>query len=338
MTIQSKKHATLTPVHLCACITSYLEQAGIPLDDVLFGTGLKPLDFEKSAKMVDLDQEQLLLSNALRLSGCPFLGLDIGLAARISSYGLLGYAMMTAADLRSGLQIPITLPALLGTYFSLSLVVDGEKVQLRADHCRAPKELEPILTELCLGSFKTIMSDMVGSSFELVQACFRYESFEGASEAYRDAFGCEVQFEYSCSMIVFDTAALDICLPLANSLCHRKTLELCQHQNRDLVSNREWLEKLRTFLALNLKEPPAFDALAQQMHCSSRTLRRQLDGQHTSYRQQLDELRFAKAKALLSSESGTIDQIAEQVGFSDGAALRRAFRRWCGLSPKVFRS
>lgn len=337
MTIHNKKNASLTPLHLSDCIARQLERKGISFEETIAGSGLKPDDFKISSRMLDLQQEQQIIRNALQLTNDPLLGVELGRSARISAYGLLGYAMLTAPNLHEGLNIPIRLPALLGTYFQLEIHrVDGV-VLIKAESCKAPIDLERILTDLCLVSFKTLIEDMLLSPLKLVAVKLRYSNFDRAQE-YEGAFGCEVEFNSRVSLIAFEEKLLYQGLPLANPLCHSRVLNLCHLQNREIVSNREWLERLRSILSENLLSPPDLVTLAENMHCSPRTLRRQLQDQHTSYRQLLDELRFAKAKNLLATDSGTVDQIAEQLGFSDGAGLRRAFRRWCGMSPNAFRT
>lgn len=336
MTIHSKKNVSLTPIHLSDWIARELDRNGTPMEETLAGSGLKADDFKISSRMLDLQQEQQIIRNALYLSKDIFLGLKLGNSARISAYGLLGYAMLTAPTLRDGLEIPIRLPALLGTYFQLGIYRSEDQVHIRADSCRAPVDLEPILTELCLASFKTLIEDMLLRPIDLVEVSLRYKPTDKA--AYEKAFGCPVKFEAEFSSITMPAQVMDECLPLSNELSHQNVVKLCQIQNRELVSNREWLERLRNILSESLLSPPDLEALAEKMHCSPRTLRRQLQDQNTSYRQLLDELRFAKAKSLLTSHSGTVDQIAEELGFSDGAGLRRAFRRWCGMSPNAFRT
>jgi AraC-like DNA-binding protein len=337
MTINSKKYASLTPLHLSDCIAKHLVQKGLALDDVLAGSGLRSDDFKIASRMLDIQQEQQIIRNALKLEGGAYLGLDLGRSARISAYGLLGYAMLTAPTLRDGLEIPIRLPALLGTYFQLRITNNNGVVQILAEHCRAPVDLEPILTELCLSSFKTLIEDMLLESVTLGNVSLKYMP-AGDQAIYNKVFGCPVDFGANVSSISVDASLLDEKLPLSNILCHQKVIELCQVQNRELVSNREWLERLRNILSENLLDPPDLESLAKKMHCSPRTLRRQLQDQNTSYRHLLDELRFARAKNLLASHVGTVDQIAEELGFSDGAGLRRAFRRWCGMSPNAFRT
>lgn len=124
-------------------------------------------------------------------------------------------------------------------------------------------------------------------------------------------------------------------MPLADPVTHREMLEQCRRQNIDLAARRAWLDKVRAILAERLQDPPGLEELARRLNCSSRSLRRHLQQQRTSYQQLLDELRFARAKELLQSGDMPIYRIAEELGFSETASLRHAFQRWSGQPPSI---
>jgi AraC-like DNA-binding protein len=305
--------------------------------DLLKDSGLEPADLSVPTRMLALWQEQQVLTNALKGSESARLGMDIGINVRISAIGLLGYAMMTAPTLRVGLSIPLSMPALLGTYFDLALDVVGNDACLTATQSRGSSDLEAFLTEVCFGSFKSMVEDILYSEIQLKRVSLSYPATPGMKDQYEAALRCPVIFDQAKSMIVFSLSTLESKLPLSDPLCHQRVLELCHIQHRELVANREWLEHLRGHFSNELRNPPDLDELAKKMHCSTRTLRRRLEVQNTSYRGLLDELRFETAKILLRDTSMSIDSIAESIGFSDGAGLRRAFHRWRGVSPNIFR-
>ena len=68
-----------------------------------------------------------------------------------------------------------------------------------------------------------------------------------------------------------------------------------------------------------------------------RTLRRQLRLQNTSFRQLSDELRVHVALRYLRETKMTVEDIAFELGFSDPANFRHAFRRWTGKTPHEYR-
>lgn len=68
-----------------------------------------------------------------------------------------------------------------------------------------------------------------------------------------------------------------------------------------------------------------------------RRVQRILEAQGTSYSQVKDDVRQSITEDLLSNTTLPIAQIALQVGLSGPAALDRAFRRWTGKTPTLFR-
>ncbi|HBN9545537.1 TPA: AraC family transcriptional regulator ligand-binding domain-containing protein [Pseudomonas aeruginosa] len=217
----------LNSLHMSTLTLSLLEKEGFAREQLLEGSGITPADLLDLRRLISPWQEQQVFANACRLSDEPALGLRLGLRTRISAYGLLGYALLSAPTLGEALRIGLSYPVLLGTYFHLSLeVADG----------------------------------------------------------------------------------------------------------------RAWLDKVRAILAERLQDPPGLEELARRLNCSSRSLRRHLQQQRTSYQQLLDELRFARAKELLQSGDMPIYRIAEELGFSETASLRHAFQRWSGQPPSHFRA
>ena len=75
----------------------------------------------------------------------------------------------------------------------------------------------------------------------------------------------------------------------------------------------------------------------KKLHTTSRTLRRRLHLEGTSYQDLLAEVRCNLAKEYLRGTRMTTEDIAETLGFSDAANFRHAFRRWTGRNPSEFR-
>lgn len=98
-------------------------------------------------------------------------------------------------------------------------------------------------------------------------------------------------------------------------------------------------EKVEGFLRSRLQEELSIEQLA--MHCamSTRTLLRRFQDVHQrSPQAYLQELRVARAKALLESTLLDLPQILQQCGYSDVASFRKLFKRLTGLTPTQYRS
>ena len=86
--------------------------------------------------------------------------------------------------------------------------------------------------------------------------------------------------------------------------------ERCRKQNTEFTGRQAWLGRVRQLLASQLHAAPGLDRLAEQLNCSSRTLRRHLHDLGSSYQELLDELRFERAKQWLAEDAMPIHCIA----------------------------
>lgn len=77
--------------------------------------------------------------------------------------------------------------------------------------------------------------------------------------------------------------------------------------------------------------------IASEFGMSERTLRRRLEREHTTFRRIREQVRLERALQLLQTTTQTIKEIANDVGYSEVNAFRRAFKSWCGESPSAFR-
>jgi AraC-like DNA-binding protein len=70
---------------------------------------------------------------------------------------------------------------------------------------------------------------------------------------------------------------------------------------------------------------------------SSRTLRRRLDEEGTSFRSLLEEVRQALAEELLATGGLSLEEIAERLGYGEVSNFIHAFKRWKGVPPRQYR-
>ncbi len=57
-----------------------------------------------------------------------------------------------------------------------------------------------------------------------------------------------------------------------------------------------------------------------------------------TFRDYLLKVRLERAKALLATDDVSISEVAQMVGFNDLPHLDKAFKRYAGSSPSVYRS
>lgn len=329
-------HSHLTTLNAVSLVLSTFEAEGLSSDALLAGSGITAADLGRTDIRIATHQEMQVCANAVALR--KEIGLELGRRMHVSSYGVLGYALLTSATLGDALRLALMYPALLGTLFELRLRDDGDRVWLSASDYRDNESLAVFNAELCLASLKVICDDLLGKPLPLLSARFAHDAPDYTA-SYHESFACPLQFNAPTRdhAFAFDKRWLEQPLPLADPITHRDMHERCRRQNIDFTGRQAWLERIRQLLAAQLIGAPGLGGLAQQMNCSERTLRRHLQALGSSYQQLLDELRFERAKHLLHEARLPIHRIAEELGFSETASFRHAFLRWSGVAPSHFR-
>jgi AraC-like DNA-binding protein len=89
--------------------------------------------------------------------------------------------------------------------------------------------------------------------------------------------------------------------------------------------------------SLSRAQPPSLDAIARERCQSPRSLHRHLQREGTTFGEIVDRARHELACRLLSQARPGVSDVAFVVGFSELSAFYRAFRRWTGLTPAVYR-
>lgn len=82
---------------------------------------------------------------------------------------------------------------------------------------------------------------------------------------------------------------------------------------------------------------PEIEAIAENLCMTSRTLRRKLESEGTSYSDLLTSVRKALAIDYLTTTLLSAEDVALTLGFSDAVSFRHAFKRWTGLTPNEYR-
>lgn len=93
----------------------------------------------------------------------------------------------------------------------------------------------------------------------------------------------------------------------------------------------EWLDD-------NYAQPFDLAALAQRVHCSTRTLLRRFREQlGMSPNDYVQRLRITSAQEALGDPARSLERIASDIGYADRASFARLFKQLCGETPGAFR-
>ncbi|WP_137888745.1 AraC family transcriptional regulator [Pseudomonas sp. 2FE] len=329
--------AELVPMAYVDALLDLAEELGLPRAELLAAARVKPQVLDNPKGRLSFIDFNLLASVALLRCNEPALGLVLGQRLNVSTHGILGYAVLSSANLGKAIQFALKYYRVLGLAFELEMVEEGERVELRASESMPLGALSRFAAEGLLSSLHSIAHFLVGEAMQGVEVGFAYPAPAYAAR-YREVFGAAVSFEQPYHRMSLPKAYLERPMALANPA----TVQMCEQQCEALLASLDvqdgLLTRVRRLLLARPGDFPDLGSAAEALHTSGRSLRRHLSLMGTSYQQVLDEVRKRLALQYLTTTHLPLYEIAYLLGFSDPSNFRRAFKKWTGKLPSDYRA
>ena len=314
-----------------------METLGFDRQACLKGTGILLSDLENADVRMTLQQELAFYRNTLSLTGDPTIGLKLGEPFLPQRYGLFGYALMSAATFRHALSLTQKFGRLTFSFFSFRFGVSGKQAWFSmADPPPLEEDLLSLYLDRDMSAARVDFAEIIGQAFPLEGVWLTHDG-HGRQQTYRDHFGCEVGFSAACGKLDFNSELLDQPLPQRDPESARHLQQQCQLLVAKLTSQGHFIDDVRMLVLSRPGFFPDIDYVAEKMGTSTRTLRRRLKEEGSSYRDLLDEVRYGLAREYLENTRLPMEEIATLLGYTESGNFSHAFRRWSGQSPRGWR-
>lgn len=204
------------------------------------------------------------------------------------------------------------------------------------DDSDIPPDVRAFLLERDFAAWANAMHEILPSGLPL-----RGMSLCGPRPPHADRYaalcGVEPQFGAAENAAILDPAVMDLPLPQSNPAMARLCLEQCRHLLSRRQAREGWSGRVRDRLFQSAAGMPSLDAVAEDLHLSSRSLRRHLESEGSSFRALCDEVLETLAEELLTTANMKLEEVATRLGYAEPASFIHAFKRWKGVSPSAFR-
>jgi AraC-like DNA-binding protein len=287
-------------------------------------------------EQVEDKQELHVLKNLMMNSTCPFkVGMELGSRYHLTSYGIMGYALLASSTPRKAIELGLRFLDLTYVYSKIELIEIDQDLSLRFS-CDIAGELGNLILARDMMGAAMIQREVFESDYLPINLQFTAPQPPDLSlDALQQLLGAEIQFGANYNGIAWVAELMDLPLVKANAA----TAKICEQQCSQLLQQKQnWkpVEKQVKDTLLHLGLTSSMQDIADYLSRTTRTLHRQLEQEQTSWRQVRDEVRIGIAEELLSSPM-KLDEIAERLGFSDGANFSHSFKRCRHITPSQHR-
>ena len=313
-----------------ATVGEYLLANEICPAEFLRDLGLPPAALLGGQLWLDRDSALRIADRLGRATGDAFPGMHVAEMIDLRNYGLWSARILGSATVGAALQAAADHVGLIESGRMLTLRRDGDRASLETAFT-GPVTVNP---REYLDASLLLLSRFIGLAAEDIplEVHFAHARPADTTEIER-LMGPNIVFDADVSALILDRDALSVPLDdrkvrVVNSPV---ASPVSDHARTTANVARTVEEMLRT------GRPKAAD-VARARSINLRTMQRDLAAWGITYEQLLDDILFNYATSALRDERRSVTNVAFDLGYSDSAHFTRAFKRWCGRTPREFRT
>ena len=316
-------------------LLEYLENEGFDSRTVLARVGIPHSALEDTQTRFPARRFQALWRVASEATGDPAIALRVSTTVKANALGIIGYLASASESRRNAFELVKGLTPLLWEDVECDLESGSEVAFIR---CRTGSDTQAshFTTEYAVGLTVTMSRVLGAGRSDPLEARFSYSAPAYADE-YERILRLPIRFDAGEDGVLFPISMMDSLNPSADAALRKLLERFAADQLSRIPTSARCSRRVRAcILSMLPLGNLTGDAVAAQLSMSSRTLRRRLQQEATSYQEILDDVRAELARHHLTREKRGIEEVAFLLGFSDPSSFTKAFRRWTGHTPADF--
>ncbi len=323
-------------VNLARGVVDGAVKSGISRDMLLKRTDLSEYNFSRHDGRVSYKKYLQIWNSVAELTDDQDFGLH--LAERhmgASDIGLVGFLIMNCTHFGQLIDSVSKYRSLINNCAVQRYQVDRREFKI----IEGPKTAIPWTrhhAEMTMAIYMVLSRRWTNEALRPIRVNFTHMAPKKCDEHER-IFQAPVRFGQQRCELVFSREAFDLPLrhPEPQLLLHLEQLakEKLKHLTMEDIAEKAYFE-IKNRLCDDL---PRLDHIARKLGMGSRTLQRRLEENNTSFQQLVDKVRWDLACDFLKNRKLTVTECSYRLGFANIESFRRAFKRWTGVAPSVFR-
>ncbi len=272
--------------------------------------------------------------------GMPGLPTAMAMAIPFGAFGALDYlagSASTVAGMSESVQLHFSMVTN-DIWIEYEILADGNHaLRVRGEQGTPVQVLE--FTLAVFASRVRTLSALGGDDIHLLRVGLPIS--KPAEDPVRERlWGAALEYDFPCAEIVIDHACWQRDNPKADPFLHATLKRLADQLELDQHAQYASIEQaLRMRLRGALAQGPAdLGRMAVLMGISERTLQRRLREIGRSFSEVLESFRRDESAHLLCDPSVELVDIANRLGYAEQTSFTRAFKRWAGTTPGVWRA
>jgi len=329
-----------------AYVLILLNQHFTTAEKILENTGLSLQDLD-NLEVIEFKTVQTIVHNLALYSLDPIWPTTLGSQLGITSHGAVGFAALSAETLGQALTTFIEWEQIRSATYTSEVCEDALFRHFVIHDITGDQAYHYAFFQAFTRALEMLISTIIQAPNLGMTEIHFVESISEHQVALRNAFNSKLFFGAENNKLSIPLSWWEIRSPVSDREAYYLNIQKCENllfkQNRITTPNIIVRTLLRNHFESNVSRnniptpPPSLSDLAVKMHLSERTLIRRLNRYDTSYKAMLETTRKEFSRRLLKEVRYSISDVSDLLGYQAPANFCRAFNRWYGLSPGLFR-
>jgi len=323
-----------------------LNQHFTTAEKILENTGLSLQELD-NLEVIEFETVQTIVHNLSMYSRDPIWPTTLGSQLGITSHGAVGFAALSAETLGQALTTFIEWEQIRSATYTSEVREDALFRHFVIHDITGDKAYHYAFFQAFTRALEILIGTVIQAPNQGMTEIHFIESVNEHQAALRKAFNSTLFFGSENNMLSIPLSWWEIRSPVSDREAYNLNIQKCEsllfRQNRITTPYIIIRTLLRNHFESNISSnhlptpPPVLSEVATKLHLSERTLIRRLNRYNTSYKMILEATRKEYAKRLLKEARYSISDVSDLLGYQALANFCRAFKRWYGLSPGLFR-
>jgi len=332
-------HEVQIPAIIIPTLVKVAARMGLSIPRLLNDCGLEINSLQNNDALIPFTQLNCFMEAMVKHSGSPAIGLYLGNNVDFDYLPDFEVFIRTASTPREAIRA-VSLFQQFSPFFNFELKEKqalGEAHLIISMSAECSEQLESVYLEMFVVLIDRFAKILLGDLYQLKKLVLGFR-LNAALKEYREIFDAPIEAGATFTAIILDQDILDVHLQSALPIKNKQAEKDLQRLIKGALDKHGYKAKVMEIMCSDINLASASVAeIAEKMQISVRGMQRRLKEEETTFSHIQLEARMAFALQFLSENRLAIEDISDQLGFSNRRSFSRAFHQWYGTSPSSYR-